>query len=432
MTVQAKIESGIQDVLQGAPARPVLVTALAGAMQGVGGGLGWSLLPPLMPDIAADLSISHAMGGVVWGAAPFGIAVAAPMGGAAVDRWGARWVAGLAIMVGALACASRALATGPWTMAIAMLGFGLHVGFVAPAIPKILASHVPLQNLGRANGIALICYTFGTAITVLVARTWLAPMLGGWRMAMVAAGVAMVLTGLLWLWLVRYRAALSRHAGLADVLKLAKNAQLMRVAGIQLLLFGGYLALLGSLPRLLTDAGMSASEVGVAVASWLGVAGVANLGGAWLSDKVGLRRPFIIGGAMLSAAALGIMAIVPGSPGLWLAVAAIGGGCFAPLVLTLPLELPGVGVSRAGAALGLLLLVGQLGGFLLPVATGAVAGAGGFSAALGLLAFAHLLIVVPAMGLMETGSRARVGAAAMDPASAAVTGPVTSDAASAS
>lgn len=396
-----------QGQLQGAPARPTLVTALAGAMQGIGGGLGWSLLPPLMPDIASDLSISHTMGGVVWGAAPFGIAVAAPMGGAAVDRWGARRVAGVAIMVGALACAARALATGPWTMALAMLGFGLHVGFVAPAIPKILASHVPLKNLGRANGVALICYTFGTAITVLVARTWLAPLLGGWRMTMVAAAAAMVVTGLLWLMLVRDRAALSRHAGLGDVLRLAKNPQLMRVAMIQLLLFGGYLALLGVLPRLLTDAGMSAAEVGVAVASWLGVAGLANLGGAWLSDKVGLRRPFILGGAVVAALALGAMALLPVAPGVLLAIAAIGGGCFAPLLLALPLELPGVGVSRAGAALGLLLLVGQFGGFLLPVATGAVAGTGGFSAALGLLALVHLLIVVPGFGLLETGSRRR-------------------------
>ncbi|MBI5480529.1 MAG: hypothetical protein HY906_16850 [Deltaproteobacteria bacterium] len=71
-------------------ARPGLVTALCAALQGVGGGLGWSLLPPLIATIAAELSISHALGGLVWGAASLGIVVAAPVGGALVDRFGPR------------------------------------------------------------------------------------------------------------------------------------------------------------------------------------------------------------------------------------------------------------------------------------------------------------------------------------------------------
>ncbi len=388
------------------PARPMLITALAGAMQGIGGGLGWSLIPPLMPDIARDLSLSHAMGGVVWGAAPLGIALASPFGGAAVDRWGPRRVAGIAMLVGALACASRALVGDAIDLALVMLLFGVHIGFAAPAIPKILAAHVPAARIGRANGIALVCYTGGTALTVLVARTWLAPMLGGWREAMLMAGVAMALVALLWMVLVRDRATLMAHANIGDVLRLARDRQLMRVAAMQLLLFGGYLALLGVLPRLLADTGMSAGAVGVAVASWLGVAGLANLAGPWISDRVGLRRPFLIGGALVAAVGLAALAIAPGAPGLLLAVAAVGGGCIAPLLLALPLELPGIGVARAGAALGLLLLVGQVGGFLLPVLTGAIAQAGGFPGALALLAVLHLLIIVPAWGLRETGLKA--------------------------
>ena len=58
-------------------ARPGLVTALCAAVQAVGGGLGWSLLPPLMATIGAELSISHALGGLVWGAASLGIVVVA-------------------------------------------------------------------------------------------------------------------------------------------------------------------------------------------------------------------------------------------------------------------------------------------------------------------------------------------------------------------
>ena len=164
-------------------------------VQGIGGGLGWSVLPALMPQIAKDLGIGHAMGGVVWGAASLGIALSAPACGALVDRLGPRRVAGIGMFVGALACAARALATGPWTLALAMLAFGAHVGACAPAIPKMLAAHVPADRFARANGLALLAYTLGTALTVLVARAYLAPLAGGWRPLMVVAGALMGAVG---------------------------------------------------------------------------------------------------------------------------------------------------------------------------------------------------------------------------------------------
>ncbi|MEW6430434.1 MAG: MFS transporter [Myxococcota bacterium] len=164
--------------------RPARATALSATLQAAGGGLGWSLLPPLMPTIAEELGISRAAGGLVWGAAPPGIALASPLGGAAVDRWGARKVAGVAMLVGAVACALRALANGPLALAVLMFLFGLHIGFVAPAIPRALAGHVPVARLGRANGLALHAYTVGAATTMLTARTALAPAFGGWRGAM--------------------------------------------------------------------------------------------------------------------------------------------------------------------------------------------------------------------------------------------------------
>ncbi len=394
-----------------APARPWRALFLCGAMQGIGGGLGWSLLPPLMPTIAKELNISHAMGGLIWGAAALGIAISAPLGGAMVDKYGPRRVAALAMFVGSVACAARALCESSFSLLAAMVVFGMHIGFVAPALPKALAGHIPLARLGRATGFALVCYTFGTALTVLLARSVLAPAAGGWRPLMLIAAGAMALTGLAWWFGMRDRVALSHRAGLRDVLALRHNGQLMRVATMQLLMFGGYLALLGALPRLLTEAGVPAVRIGPAVALWLTAAGCANLIGPWLSDRIG-RRPLILGGAIVACTGLGLLAIV-GLSGdhaslvsALLAIAALGGGCFAPLLLALPLEIEGVGPSRAGAALGLLMLVGQIGGFLLPVLTGMFAEHGGFAGALGLLAVVHGLVVLPALGLVETGRHA--------------------------
>lgn len=395
---------------------PTRVITMATAMQAVGGGLGWSLLPPLMPLVAADLGIAPTASGLVWGSASLGIALGSPFGGAAVDRFGARRVGALAMGVGAAACAARALATDTASLAVTMLLFGLHVAFVAPALPKALAGHVPVERLARANGIALLGYTLGTALTVLVARTWLAPALGGWRNTMLLAAALMVVTGIAFGALVPDRVAASHRASLSEAIGIGRDPELRRVAAMHFLLFGGYLALLGMLPRALIAMGTPIEGVGVAIAGWLVCAAVANFGGPVVAARVG-RRPVMLGGAIVAALGLAGLAATGTHALAWLALAALGGGAVAPLLLTAPLEMPAIGLARAGAAVGFLTLVGQLGGFLLPIASGALAEtSGGFSAALAGLALVHLAIVVPALGLGgrldPAARRATVGAPA--------------------
>ncbi|MFO0751621.1 MAG: MFS transporter [Myxococcota bacterium] len=396
------------DALTAGPvARPRLAIGMAAAMQAVGGGLGWSLLPATMTLVAKELSLSKSMGQLIWGAASLGIAVSAPLGGAAVDRFGPRRVAGFAMLVGAVACALRAAATDAWSLAGCMLLFGMHIGFVAPAIPKALAGHLPLAKVARANGLALFAYTMGTALVLYVGATELAPALGGWRNASIVAGLAMAVTGLVWLGVMRDRFVPARHASLRDGFALLRIASMRRVALMHFLVFGGYIALLGLLPRALLAAGVKPAAVGATVAAWLVAAGVANFGGPWLSDRLGRRRrPLFLVGGLVAGLALGLLALAPSDWAIPLLVlAALGGGSFAPLLLTQPLEIEGVGAARFGGALGLLMLVGQLGGFLLPLLSGVLAdGAGGFALAIGALAVCHLLVVVPAWGLRETRS----------------------------
>ncbi len=65
------------------PARPVLFSVPTESMQAGGGGLTRSTVPALEPGMAGELKITPVMGGVVWGAASLGSALAAPLGGAA-------------------------------------------------------------------------------------------------------------------------------------------------------------------------------------------------------------------------------------------------------------------------------------------------------------------------------------------------------------
>jgi predicted MFS family arabinose efflux permease len=279
-----------------------------------------------------------------------------------------------------------------------MFLFGLHIGFVAPALPKALAGALPPAKVARANGLALLGYTLATALVMLIGRSVLGPALGGWRPLMIVSAALMTAAAGAFAACVRDRQGLAAHAPLADSLAMLKEAPMRRVAAMHFFLFGGYLALLALLPQLLASAGLSKAKVGVCICVWLASAGLANYFGPFISDHVRSRRAVILAGAVTAGAALLAFAVAPKAYG-WplLAVAALGGGSFAPLLLTAPLEMPRVGPARAGAALGLLMLVGQVGGFLVPVLSGVFSQVMGFSAALAFLAFIHLAIVLPAL-----------------------------------
>ena len=107
----------------------------------------------------------------------------------------------------------------------------------------------------------------------------------------------------------------ARHASFMDVLRLGRDRQLLRVGAMQFLIFGGYLALLGSLPHALIARGVPLPRVGPAIALWLVAAAFANFAGPALSDRLGRRRPLLLLGGVVAGVAL--LASVPpwGRPG---------------------------------------------------------------------------------------------------------------------
>ena len=225
-------------------------------------------------------------------------------------------------------------APGRWPRA--MLVFGAHIGFCAPAIPKALAAHVPLSRLARANGVALVGYTLGTAVTVVIAPT--RPRAarrrvargdarrgggdggGGGRVDPPSCATAR---------------SVGTHAPSARCLRLARNPRLLRVAAMHFLLFGGYLAMLGMLPR---DAGRGRHAAG---ARGLRHRGVAHGGRRSPTTRARGCPIASASGARCSSAGSAVAGLLargdgggarPRSTVPLLVVAALGGGCVAPLL----------------------------------------------------------------------------------------------------
>jgi len=101
-----------------------------------------------------------------------------------------------------------------------------------------------------ANGLALVLLHPLHRAHDDLARTILVP-LSRVAAVMVAAAGLMVVVGVLFLLLAEDRTVPSRHAALKQIFALVRDTQLLRGAFMYFLLFGGYLALLGLLPRAL-------------------------------------------------------------------------------------------------------------------------------------------------------------------------------------
>ena len=132
-----------------------------------------------------------------------------------------------------------------------------------------------------------------------------------------------------------------------------------------------------------------------------------------LSDRIGLRKPFIYAAAITIPICLFSAWQLAPSPATWVLVflGGIGVGSLPPIVLTLPLELPEIGHEHVGGATGLILSSLALGGFVIPLfvispimtAGTSQAYSAGFLVAMLLIAAA----IIPALFLMETGRRGR-------------------------
>jgi nitrate/nitrite transporter NarK len=83
-------------------------------------------------------------------------------------------------------------------------------------------------------------------------------------------------------------------------------------------------------------------------------------------------------------------------------VVGVGTGGISAIVRAIPPELDGVGVEFTGAAVGFIFAVGEVGGFLGPVAIGTLHDwTGSYVPGLGLLALAGVVVVVAGGALVR-------------------------------
>lgn len=382
-------------------------------------GLSWMSIPVMFGEIMAKTGWAISALLFSWGLIPLAVVFLNLPAGIMGDKFGIKWIAGLGMIAAGIMGAARGMSDSVTMFQVTMFLYGCSFPFAFILMPKALGMYFPLQELGKANGIAQGAYGAGAALALMLSGTVISPALGGWQNVMYLWGVVSILIGILWIMTVKDKPAEAAAAAGGPAVNiwgilggLLKNPMILMLCLIYFLFLGGWVGASGAYPALGVKArGLSpqAANNVVAIALWLYVAGAFTI--PILSDRLGLRRVVYSIGLLISGIGMFLTFMFP-APQVWIwaVVWGITAGSI-PIIFVIPFEMKEVGPALGGTAMALIFVAGNLGGFIFPALTAYLAGSMEPAAAMvwigvlcGLLGYALTGILI--WTVRETGHKA--------------------------
>jgi len=293
-------------------------------------------LPPLFLFIQKEFGVSYlALGMAITAYNLIGGVIQAPVG-FLVDRYGARGLLLLGLGVNAAAVGLIGFVDAYWVLLLLAIVAGIGNSVFHPADYAVLAGAVTDHKVGRAFGIHTFFGFFGGSVAPATMGTMAA--LSGWRPALVAAGVAGLVTLLVMMANSRLlaEAAPGRRGAATPSTANVRTGLSLLFAPAMLLFFTLFCALTFTtsglyaftINGLIELHGTSYSVANAALTAFLMLTSFGVLLGGFLADKVG--RHDLMASVFLAIAAVTI--IVPAMydlPGYWLVfVFAVSGLAF--------------------------------------------------------------------------------------------------------
>jgi MFS family permease len=338
------------------------------------------LLKPMGDDMGwgrGPIMIAMLMGAL-------GTAVAAPIAGKMVDRFGARpvMIAG-ALLTGVLLLGGAYMINQLWHLWVTFFfgGFGTMTATLIPC--SALVSNWFVERRGTAMGVAFSGTSIGGMITSPIIN-WII-MNFGWRAAFVTTGATLVVFVIpVVFFLIRshpsdmgvepYRGAAAETGddgitwgvGVKEAFSEPAFWQIAAVMLIVGIVTGG---VNNHCPAYLNDIGHSKTMAAYAWAAVMGAMSVGKLAIGRASDRFASQKMMAFACALLS---LGILILPFSTPYSVVMIFAIiyGPACAAPLVLNPLLTSQNLGMKNFGAIFGILSIMGAVGGAAGPVAAG--------------------------------------------------------------
>jgi len=337
-------------------------------------------MPVLFKEISEDLGLSLLQLGAIWGVGSASGILTGLIGGSLGDRFGATRTLEITCLLVGVAGALRGLSSDFLTLTITVFLFGFLVQAIPTNVHKTCAAWFSARRLGLANSVVSMGMALGFLVGSMISASVLSPWLGGWRNVLFFYGLISTAISVLWHFIrpIPDRALSAGEANtvpLRQALSRVVRLNSVWLLGLTMLGIGGCIqGMLGYLPLYLRGIGWSATSADGALAAFHGISTIFVVPLALLSDRLGSRKAVLTAATLMTMVGVGLLAIARG-PVVWVSVLVAGmvRDGFMAILITMIIETEGVGVTRAGTAIGLVMAFSRLGGLISPLAGNSLA-----------------------------------------------------------
>jgi len=370
-------------------------------------------VPPMAHIIREELILSNAQVSLLFSIPVIMLVVFAIPGGILADRIGVRKAAGIGGIVIIVGSLLRGTSTSFETLLAFTCLYGVGFGLVYPNLPKLVGAWFPPQKVGLARGISGIYITgmtTGCALPVAITLPLVFPITNTFQGTIYIWTIPAIVATILWWAIVKEPSPNIQSKQVVEKVKSSyvvwRSRNLWLVAFIFFIVNFHFFTWSGWTSTLLMMKGAQPNLAALITSTviWASIPGTLFI--PWASHRLGLRKPFLWGSAIVLAF-ISWGAIYLSVPFFWLLMVIAGiciGGSFA-ISLAFPVEI--VPKDSVGTASGMILSIGHIGGFIGPWLAGYIMDATG-DLDLIVLIGAAIAFTCLAFIVAETGSRARL------------------------
>jgi len=363
---------------------------------------------PITHILKEQLLLNHTQIGLLFSAPILMIVAFAIPAGIISDKIGVRKAAGIGVIILAIGALLRGIAGSAYSLLAFTFIYGAGFGWCYPNLTKLASDYIPKQKAGMAMGIISTGILGGCGVALAITTPIILPLVNTYQGVFSIWGIAPVAAAIVW-WIVvkkpqgsvQLETFKERRVSFRGLMRY-RQIWILTVIFILHNIF--FYTWSGWAPTLLMQKQATPEMAGLltSLTIWAGIP--AGLFMPRLSYKLGLRKPFLwIPAIALTGAAFSAQAISLEMS--WAITVVIGIAIMAqfPTILALPVEM--VSKEEVGAASGLLISIGYIGGVIGPLIGGRILDiTGSLNFALLILAGASIAIVCMTFMLRETGS----------------------------
>jgi MFS family permease len=373
----------------------------------------FSCMPVLFKEISDDLGLNLVQIGTIWGFGNLAGLFVSLLAGLLSDRFGVKLILIVFCILTGVTGALRGLADSYAALAFFMFLNGA-VRLVIPiTVTKTIGMWFKGKHLALGMGFGATGMGLGLMLGPMLSATVFSPWLGGWQNVMFFYGAISAGIGILWIFLGREPERETPSSTSSKTASFRQNlSRLIHVKGIWLLGFnlfcrvGALMGMTGYLPLYLRDElGWENAAADGTLTLFYGVSTLFVVPLAFLSDRIGARKPILYVGIFVSTISLGILPLVDGEV-IWILMALSGifMDSYMSISTTVLLETPQIGMAASGTALGFVSTIAHIGNVSSPPLGNSLA-AFTAGAPFYFWAFLALMGLIPLLFIKETSWR---------------------------